>query len=792
MIKHLRQLKRYFEECQRKAVYSFLHKRLVVRRFYRFVVDNKLKPLSFPFFSFVYFLLVAILLMVFGKYVGSDFVTKHGVTFFLAIGSTLVTSLAIFSSFIVFQIQHASQQMSAGFFEVVIGRGWYKRMIAIGGFAFISLLLPVFWGGQELVGVWRFVFVAYLFVLSVVFWLFAFSLRDVLNKVNPIENIRIIERDSVQLLEQIQKEATAIARVLESDPKNTEDVKRMAGPASYIMLSGLSDELNAKLRYLYDYHDKLRSQNEVTLSRKPLAIIRKILRLYIKNKEHISVPYPQAGSPLAVVSDSKNFLAPNLERLLFQGGRYVCKGDNQGVRQIVGIFESLLIESLGVSLVNKYHLQNPLFNQVAHYFNQLVNLFLEEENFEGLYQSLCVYGRIGKGVIEQGGDDKLSLISQKILDIAQSRAGENNILLDGARANLVEFIIGVIQSEKINWQISIKMLLKNIRDVEVFSALQRSVAMNTSPLFFRRFTDSLLEVIEEAENKKNNGWKRRVVGVLDEFKMVLRYVADKFDSTKLSVNKEISYVISSVGCNLIEMAHTDFWSEEKGELLDLVNLYIHIPGFFIANSEQIDDSAIKLADAIAKIGITATKKEEYDLAKESINAIIHIASYTIHKDGSEYGFLEPRVMQRACHVGLFLQNADEDGLVTDYLRQLVVGFNKEYCNKWITDGMPGSMVVKTENQLKSELLDVRDDIRARDSRTMLNRSNEWVVQEIDLVVFDQFFLNVWGVLPEDSALSDGLNFEDLPDWKQRELKKEKLLKSMIGILKNMIPPDDIQ
>ena len=222
-------------------------------------------------------------------------------------------------------------------------------------------------------------------------------------------------------------------------------------------------------------------------------------------------------------------------------------------------------------------------------------------------------------------------------------------------------------------------------------------------------------------------------------------------------------IIADIGWILLDLSQSEKWKEEKDELFDQARSYIHQPEWFIHYAKEVDSnmSFDALVEAVAKIGIKSLQINNEEIAKESIKILSAFARDMLSKEkGPTYGYTEPRIMVRACHVGILALKLKKQSVIVE-LKSRIEEFQKAYKQKWfrgLSEEDQESMSPKKE-QMQSEIMELRDEVRDKDydhTRGVLDSSEDRLLEEIEVIDIDRFTYEIWNFFESGSALEKEL------------------------------------
>ena len=268
--------------------------------------------------------------------------------------------------------------------------------------------------------------------------------------------------------------------------------------------------------------------------------------------------------------------------------------------------------------------------------------------------------------------------------------------------------------------------------------------------------DELMEVIggityvyfnELTEDRTETSYRSCMMTLLTETYSSLRSLAEQIKNCDSLLVGSIGRLISNLNFLIIDLLKQDDFADHpiKTQLEKTLSWNIYLPTWFVHHSEPFQDSFSfrTLNESIAKTGVLLFKEGHYNLVLDCIKATHSIAKETLNKIQESRGFTEPRVMLRACYLGVLALKSSQQGILTE-VRKSVVEFEQLYVEKFPVLPNP---VNPEETRLYLECARWRDEIANRlnydppinaDATTMIL---EWGVDEEDIDSFMIEMLN---------------------------------------------------
>jgi len=285
--------------------------------------------------------------------------------------------------------------------------------------------------------------------------------------------------------------------------------------------------------------------------------------------------------------------------------------------------------------------------------------------------------------------------------------------------------------------------------------LEDSFATQTNPTVpFDSLSSLIFQVAKAATGAKTDDekkeWKHVFFVTVEELRSTLRYLSEKMKNPNHILVNTFGDMIADIGCLLLDLTQNDKWTEDKAELEKQVGWYIFQTEWFAHDVKKIKDNSAfdSLVEAAAKIGLRALQRNQDQTAKDAIKIISNFAhKMLLHEEGDAYGYTEPRIMERACYIGILALKLNKKDAVEE-LKKYIKPFEETYTKKWFPEEMPESKGIPsiTKDQLKMEVHGIIRDMRHRRGLLpILDRSSEVLVQLVNEEDVNKFIWEVWRV-----------------------------------------------
>ena len=748
----------------RKTLIFYLYLgKLTAKTFFRFRVIYVLSSKKIILGTVIYFVLLVGSIFSLGQFIDPSFTRSDAITFFTAVAAMIGGILAIIFSLSILLMGNAAERIPVGFYETA-AKDWLHDLI----FFLISICSLIVFSfallyGKLGLGYSVLSFQSALFLIGSVFYLTFIFYQRVRERLNPNNVLRIASKQAFAKLDFTYKRAKEIADVLIRQPKLEKSVtKEEALATSFQYLQSEFAYINSRLNYLFDYHDKLAASNERSSALGVLQVITNILQKYFQTRKDSSFVLP-AGFVLATTSDSRAFLTPPLERLVAVGENYMRENDNEGITRIISIFVQLCQSASQINYLTKHKIESPIMEQCRGYLNQLLDSAIKFNYQEALFQGAMAYSQIIPIIIKQNLHHEFISIYDMLDKIAISALTNRFNVVLGEVINTYTFILSQLISTKyFNLEMELRSLWEHLRNLIYYSyasmvagSLDDSFSMQTNLTHPFATTSSLIFQAARAVNnakteEEQDDWKHVFFTTAEELRSTLRYLSEKMKSANHILVNTFGEIIADIGCLLVDLTQDTKWSKNKYELIKQIGWYIYQTEWFAHDLKKVKDNHAfdSLIEAAAKIGLKAIQRELDETAKIAIKILYNFANKMIlFEEGDGYGFTEPRIMERACYVGILALKLGKTDIV-DGLKQFIKSFEEAYRKKWYPEGPPeeGKSISPSYDQLLMEVYGLIERKRSRYGHLpIMDRADDDLLPLITEEDINKFIMEVWGV-----------------------------------------------
>lgn len=768
LIKNFRRHTRFLKKLISTTYASFKKNAIFYFYLWRLRSLNYLRYRILPFVdlhknvvgTIIYFSLLATCSIWLGRLIDPAFSKSDAMTFFTAVAAMIGGILAIIFSLSILLMGNAAERIPVGFYEIAAKDGFHDLMFFLISVCSLTVFIFSLLFGHLHSGLSIVSFQITLALVGIVFYLTFIFYRRVQQRLNPMNVLKIALHQSLKKLETTYKRAEEIADVLIRQPKLDKSVtKEQALATSFQYLQPEFAYINERLNYLFDYHDKLTATNERSSALNVLQVITNILLKYFQTRKDSSLVLP-AGFLLATTSDSRAFLTPPLERLVAVGENYMRDNDNEGITKVIFIFVQLCQSASAINYLTKHKVESPIMEQCRGYLDQLIQSAIKFNYQEALFQGAVAYARITPIAIKNNLHHEFISIYGTLDKISTSALNNRfNVVLGEVINTYTSILSQLISSRYFNLEMELKSLLEHLRTIIYYAyaymsagILEDSFATQTNlALPFDTLSSLIFQVTRAATSAKTvdeqKEWRGVFFTTVEEIRATLRYLSEKMKNPNHILINTFGNLIDDIGCLLLDLIQDEKWKTDKKELLVQVGWYIHQTEWFTHEVKKIKDNSAfdSLVEAATKIGLRALLRNQDEVAKDAIKIISNFANKMLTmEEGPAYGYTEPRIMERACYIGILALKLGKKEIV-DELKKFISPFEETYIKKWFSDIPDGvKLSSPTKGQLMMEVHGIIQQIRQNyGHRLLLDRSSEILIQLINEEDVNKFIFEVW-------------------------------------------------
>jgi len=764
-------------ESKSKVLKEIFDSSLKIVRFYTLYLAIRTKNraifwfhthiLTLFFLSFCYFAVLIMLCISVAWFIDTTPLIPQILTYFITAAAMIGSVLAIVFSLKTLIMQNAADNSSAGFYRTL---GKDKRQDLV---FFILLFSVIFFVISSLTAashaflflhtnydLLRILFPLSIFIIGLDLYLVFLLYEMLFKKIDPFSAIALIQKSSIEYLEEIRKRAQQFANLMMLHPKTDKETKPEEMLAT-VFQSFRTDlqYISYRLSYLFDYHDKVLARNDRTASLSILDVIASILEKYFSIRKDSSILLP-SGFFFVSSSDSQDFLTPHLERLVSVGLDYLKREDAVGIRKVISLFQELVGYAGEMKFIGSRIPENPILMQCRGYLDQFMESIIQASSFEGLFQGARAYGAIGAYITSKKIFYEITPIYDMLDKIAFAALLKKQDVVLTAVLDAYSAQIAALAQDTWLFEQKVELLFEHIQKIVIWGftmygghsieerRMQQDLAKPYENLL--KMLRRLAQQVHTLAGRRKENAKGAVIEGLDKLRASLRHLSENLKNADSLLIQSLAQVTEEGGILAISLIENPDWINEKRELSRISLWYISQPKWFTHNVTQIESNLAfnALPEAVAKMGITAVRTHQGDIVEESVEVISQFANEMLQKEaGNRFGFTEPRIMVLACYIGIY---ALKNGLtnVIAKLKVLIPIFEQAYRQMYFSQPLPPGVTVSSpsENQLMVETVKIIDEMRNLNRRYgMLENTEELLLSLVNETDVRNFIREIWNV-----------------------------------------------
>lgn len=773
-----------FKEAKNKLIqnikFYFLLSKLKTKYWIINIFKRYVAKYSFIISSVIYFALIITISQKLIFLFPNDFLVHDGVKVFTATGTMFGGVLAIVFSLTTLLMQNAAYNSSAGFYDILAKDNvqsivfWVIALLTI---IFFSLAIVFTIPEQKIITLpLNFIAQITIIIIGSIFWILFFLYRRIYYRIKPKSNIVIIEKAIYKYLEKTKRIANEISNIhsnrTQKDESKQNVGKELAKAASFQNLKLNFDYISTRIDHLFDFHDKLFSLNEKKLSREVLSSIKRILLRYFKIRSDSSIIMPSSEFLWLGVSDSQSFLTPNLENFVSKGEAYMKNDDNVGITHIINILTELTVAATNIKYVRNLGHDNPIFMQCRGYLDQLIISAIKYENMEGMFQGVKAYEKISIVAISNNLEQELLSIFKILNKVSYYAIGKR---IDIIWSEVIKVYSTILQSLVLSNVADLRIYLKSFFEhiqaivLVVFSFVKDNALEDRYSLIdlstpFQKATqlvNNIPKFVKDADKQSRNKWQTTFLNLVEELHRSLRHISENIKNADHILIDTFGKTIENIGCLMLELVQDKKWEKHQEELIKQVNWYLHQTSWIVHYAEKVEINLNfdSLVEAVSKIGMKALQVNQDKIADDAIEILSNLATDMFKKEkGPKYGYTEPRIMKRACYIGILALKLNKKDLIKK-LKKILEDFQKLYEQKYFSNLPKGVEPTSPKRDIiQTEIMQLRNEIyKHRRERGFLERADDLLIELIENIDIDKFTFEMWQCYAAGSPLEKKLS-----------------------------------
>lgn len=682
---------------------------------------------------------------------------------FATVGAMIAGMLAIVFALRTLLIQNAAMTQSSGLFDIVARDRrqnvsyWLLALFSLLHIVIASVLtgspgMLSFVTSEKAVGV-------VIFTTGFSLYLIFDELSRLYRRVNPLHSIDFAKTKILWLLSQIGDTAELQAKYIRAkarDDQSVSDSKRLA--ASFLLLRRPIAAVSTYLTFLFDYHDKLYQQRENTAARLVLQAIGEIAVKYVDIRQS-SFFLVQSTEPFVAESDSQKFFSDLLEPLVSKAKRYIQSGDDDGVIEIIRVLETLTAKATKVQFIGELRRENPLVQQCLFHLGLIIEYAGRHQNVEGLFQGVKALGRISALTASVG----LSLEAQSISKALNGAAFAGIIMHNETIWTEALFSLGkVLEAYGISRPGHHTRLVSFVFDYirftlnTTFTGIGRSLAGASNRAYhafslpFEVATRIIFCLSQSVGNEHEElaVTPTILVEMCEEYRWFLRKLSQDIKCADSYFVEEAAKSVCQVSTLLLTKRSSPGFDSHQDDLQKAISSLLNQLVWFAHHAEEIknEHSFDSLVESAAKIGMHAVDNGNVGIAVESIKVIESLATeYANKKQEPFYGMHVPRILKRACFVGILALKTEQQDVIRRLEEVLIAIDAKAKKQEETLKALPETSGI-TLNHVESEVGQLYETCTREkyNPHPLFDSSQDQLFVKIECKDIDDFCERFWG------------------------------------------------
>lgn len=620
-----------------------------------------------------------------------------------------------------------------------------------------------------------------LFLVSIVFMLIDWQYKTIKEKSDPFFAIVGFERNAVRKLKRMQKDAESISDILQAkDASLSRDMARAT--AFNKVLHPFTAELEVKLISLIETALKFADKQEVHTTRRAFNAVQNVLYWFFEVRKTSSLIIPSGLALLGTSSDSQNLLSRVFEKLNDAAEKFIKEGKGTNVTYIVDVYKNLAYKSQEITFIGRAN-ENPILDLIVGYLGFVIDAGRKAKNNEVVYQGAQALGDIAVIAASKGYAPTLHGMHDNIMKIAHYGMIEKyTFIVDQCVTNYLKIIGAVFGSTKIIRSHSFDDTIKHIATIsgQLLTLVQSGGLPNdfTTLMSMGKSYDDLQTLIAAIMNRytkltderEKQTYRGDVEKFFDKLGMSIRQLSGTIKNADSILVDSVGRLLSNVNQLLVDLIKDDEFSKEVEDFKKSLSRNIHLPSWFAIHAAKFDGGSNPfntLTDSVAKTGILVVNElEDKKLAQAAIDSLYSITKQALEKTTSGYGYDEPRVLEKACYIGILAQKKGWTDVVVN-LKTKIQEFEALYFTKHLTNlpaGLPAGFNPRNHNihglprhdQLMQELRKWRHDFdyeQLNGNLRMRDDAEAMMYASIERDDIDNFVEEIWGIRLQDEQIT---------------------------------------
>jgi hypothetical protein len=639
-------------------------------------------------------------------YFGAGYIAKDDLANYLvATGAMIGGTTAIVFSISLFLLQGVTDMYSSRHLEDYV-KHWRDQLI----FPIIIFITLVFFASALYVAsvatlstsVASMLVAVSLLLVGCVFSLIDQQYEAVRKKVSPARVLAFLRSKAQGFLRQIQRDAAEIAEIVRVLVDGMTQAEALAVVYNRVLGSLVAD-LGIQIELIVDIALRLAERQEVEAARQALVTVGELLAGYLEARRTSSLAYPSSVTPFATESDSHAFLSARFEQLNRAGLTFIHAGQDDLAVAVVEVYSVVAKAAKGIKPLGLTH-ENPVLEWVMWSLNTYMRSGLAERNVDVVFQGTAVLNEISIMATDLGLDTLVLAVQERLEEFGSlSLTLSTTIVLNRSTTGLLAILARTFHDEFFNREFAVERSLRGVGTmlIALSAALSGTYLENNfaaAEALMSPYTqlhsvvdDILKQYATLTDDGEKRAYRRDLVMLFDTLRRHFREMTKHVKADSLTVESigKLTFHLNEIIIALLEDAE---FNDVDADLRKSLTWLSYTPYWFLGESTgfQADASAVTtLADCVAKTGILAWRAGDKDVVKHCIEALDDMAKVTLAKGTGSHGYAEPRMLERACYLGILAQQSGWTDVVND-LKARLAKFEPLYVTKYLENlnGLP--------------------------------------------------------------------------------------------------------
>ncbi|MCK4607031.1 MAG: hypothetical protein KAU35_07030 [candidate division Zixibacteria bacterium] len=564
-----------------------------------------------------------ILILFVGPHHLANILWRDGVTYFTALGALFGTVLAIAFSVSTLMMQHAAENTSAGFYDVLArDRVRSALYVVIAALTFACFAIALLHSAPISRTFSRWTGIASLWASGVVAYSLYIIYRRVYERINPSSALSLIRRGVERDIALAKKYSRG--HVIKLSPS--------AVPIALGRTAALTEQVGQVLNTLLDLHDRKTHQSDMEFARHVLTAVKNIMADYLEFRKDSTFAFPTLEL-FATTSDYSAMLSRFSDRALISYKAHLERGNHAIAVDFIRLAGDLAIKSHEITIANTKPWDNPAYMSFSYTLVEMHRIAQGLDSHHALFKYVVVATEVGEFNIKRGMPGLNSSLSHCIMQIAiHGIAQKSDSLLDKAVECHVRWLNAMLNTPKGADVISLRECISALnqllvgvghylkaRDVRIESPGCVSIAY----LYFylESMSTSILSLARECHDPVKVKLHVKIfVTLIDGICDGIQSFGKSVKSIRFAIIGDMAGAMQRIICAILSAwTHTGFKAHKK-ELERCISHCIWCFGAFFSDETTAYDELEfgMLTDATAKIGITLSQQGQGELCMSAL------------------------------------------------------------------------------------------------------------------------------------------------------------------------------